>query len=160
MSWKDDRSAWLSAGTAVFVLNTAYLAAMASASLFYFANVVLHLSLGLVLAVVLGRRAVSRWQSAGLFIRVTSVLCAAGALTGLAIMVVGAAGPFRRLLTAHIALSLAGGVPLLVYFAATRLRATVGTQRAVFGAVCAALGVTLLGSVASAIRSDESLRGR
>ena len=46
MSSKDDRSAWLAAGTAVLFLNTAYLAAFASASLFYFANVGLHMALG------------------------------------------------------------------------------------------------------------------
>src|SRR5688500_4982496 len=72
----------------VFGLNTAYLAAAASASGFYFTNVVLHMILGLVLGVVLGRRLLAAWRSTGWFVRVTSVLCAAGALTGVAIMIV------------------------------------------------------------------------
>ena len=53
---------WLAAATAVFVLNTAYLSASASASFFYFANVVLHMALGLGLAVVLGRRLADAWR--------------------------------------------------------------------------------------------------
>src|SRR5688572_17820799 len=131
----------------VFGLNTAYLAATASPSPFYFANVGIHMGLGLALAVVLGRRAARAWASAGWFVRVTSVLCALGALTGAAIMVVGAAGPYRRLLTAHIALSLAGGVPLLLYGAATYLPPTLGRRRLAFGGICAALCLTIAGTV-------------
>src|SRR5918993_1157512 len=87
------RAALLPVAVLVFGLSTAYLAATASASPFYFANVVMHMALGLVLAVVLGRRAVRAWVATGWFVRATSLLCAAGALTGAAIMVVGAAGP-------------------------------------------------------------------
>src|SRR6188768_2940706 len=142
----------------VYGLNTAYLAATASASAFYFANVVLHMALGLVLAVVLGRRLLGAWRRTNLFVRLTSVLCAAGALTGVAIMIVGAAGPLRRLLTLHIALSLAGAVPLVVYAAATRLPASIGRRRVAFGAICAALCLTIAGSVVGAVRADEGRR--
>jgi tetratricopeptide (TPR) repeat protein len=142
----------------LFALNTAYLAAFASPTPFYFANVVLHMALGLVLAVGLGRRLATAWRTTPLLLRLAWVLAAAGALTGAAIMIVGAAGPFRRLLPVHIALSLAGGVPLFGYFAAARLRAAVGTERAVFGAVCAALCVAILGSVVAAARSDDARR--
>src|SRR5688500_9387497 len=108
----------LPAAVFAFGLNTAYLAATASPSPFYFGNVVLHMALGVVLAVVLGRRLARAWAAPNWFVRVTSVLCALGALTGVAIMVVGAAGPYRRLLPVHIGLSLAGAVPLLIYAAA------------------------------------------
>ncbi|HMC75646.1 MAG TPA: tetratricopeptide repeat protein [Vicinamibacterales bacterium] len=154
------RPSLLLAATGVFALNTAYLAGTADASLFYFANVVAHMALGVALAFVLGRLLLRSWPSTGMFVRAASILCAAGALTGVAIMVVGAAGPFRRLLTVHIALSLAGGLPLLVYVAALRLRAAVGRQRATFALLCAALVLVFLGSVASAVRSDDAQRAK
>ena len=144
----------------VFGLNTAYLAATASASPFYFANVGVHMGLGLALAVVLGRPLARAWAPAGWFVRVTSVLCALGALTGAAIMVVGAAGPYRRLLTAHIALSLAGGVPLVLYAAAIHLPATFVRRRLAFGGICAALCLTIAGSVVAAARGDQARRAK
>src|SRR5947209_3262815 len=96
----------------LFALNTAYLAAFASPSLFYYGNVVLHMALGLGLSVWLGRRLLRAWPAMNIGLRLAWILCAAGALTGVAIMIVGAAGPFRRLLPIHIALSLAGSLPL------------------------------------------------
>src|SRR5438552_1722359 len=144
----------------LFALSTAYLAGFATASLFYFANVVLHMALGLGLAVVLGRRLMGAWGTTNMVLRLAWVLCAAGALTGVAIMIVGAAGPFRRLLPIHIALSLAGGVPLLAYAAGTRLRASGGRQRVVFGSICALLAVAAVGSATAAARSGAELRAR
>src|SRR5829696_7257216 len=144
-------SAGLAGATVVFVLNTAFIAATASASLFYFANVVLHMGFGVVLAVVFGRSLSARWRAAGALVRVASVLCAAGVVTGVAIMIVGAAGPFRKLLPVHIGLSLAGGVPLLLYAlhgAATRLSPLIRQPRAAFATVCAVLVLTLAASVA------------
>ena len=80
------RAALVPVAIVVFGLNTAYLAAVANASAFYFTNVVLHMVLGLVLAVGLGRRLGGAWRSTGWFLRVTSGFCAAGALTGVAII--------------------------------------------------------------------------
>ena len=153
-------STWLFAATVVFVLNTAYIAATASASLFYFFNVVLHMGLGALLAVVFAPRLAAVWRSTGLFVRVTSLLCAAGAVTGVAIMIVGAAGPYRRLLPVHIALSVAGAVPLLFHAAATRLPSTIRRPRAAFAAICAALIVTLVASVAGAARDQDARRAK
>ena len=153
-------SAGLIASTAVFVLSTAYIGATANASLFYFANVVLHMGLGLVLAVMLGRRLARRWRSAGVFVQAASVVCAAGVFTGVAIMIVGAAGPFRRLLPVHIALSLAGGVPLLLYAAATHLPAAIRRPRSAFATICTVLVVTLAASVAGAAREYEGRRAK
>jgi tetratricopeptide (TPR) repeat protein len=144
--------------TLLFALNTAYLAAFASPSPFYFFNVVLHMALGLGLAVVFGRRLAGAWRTRPLLLRLAWMLCAAGAITGVAIMIVGAAGPFRRLLPIHIALSLAGGLPLVVHAAATRLPASIGRRRLAFGAICAALCLTIAGSVVGAVRNDESRR--
>ena len=155
-----DRSAALFLATAVFVVNTAYLTATASPSLFYYANVVAHMALGIALAIVFGRQLAGAWRATSLFVRVTALLCAGGALTGIAIMMVGAYGPYRPLLTAHIALSLAGAVPLLAYAAVKRFRVTVGRQRALFGGVCAVLLLTILGSVVAAARGDEGRRAK
>src|SRR4051794_1389122 len=94
----------------VFLLNTAYLAASASPSLVYFTNVVLHIGLGIALAVAYApelRGRVPRWAAAAAFVLL------GGVLTGGAIVVVGAYGNHRWLLPLHIALSVAGGVPLL-----------------------------------------------
>ena len=154
------RSAGLLVAGIVFALNTAYLAATANASLFYFVNVGLHMALGLVLAVVLGRRLMAAWRVTAVLVRVAAGLCALGALTGLAIMIVGAAGPFRPLLTLHIAVSLAGSVPLFVYLGAARLRAIAGRQSAVFAMVCTVLAVVFLGSAASAVRSESVRRAQ
>src|SRR3954454_8890283 len=117
----------LAAGVFVFLLNTAYLAAFASPSLFYFANVVAHLVLGIVLAIAYGRRLFAERRRAALWITACSIVLAAGALAGIAIAVVGAAGQFRWLLPTHIALSIAGGLPLLLYGAAVGYRQLAGT---------------------------------
>src|SRR5260370_39843721 len=50
-----DRRVWLTAAIALLLLNTAYLAAVASPTIFYFTNVGLHIGLGLVIAFVLAR---------------------------------------------------------------------------------------------------------
>src|SRR5258708_23073835 len=114
------RAALVWVATIVFALNTAYLAAFASASLFYFVNVVLHMALGLGLAVVLLPALGRTWRETGLFLRVAAAVTALGALTGIAIMIVGAASPFPPLLPIHIALSLTPAVPLLTYYARPR----------------------------------------
>jgi tetratricopeptide (TPR) repeat protein len=154
------RAALVWVATIVFALNTAYLAAFASASLFYFANIVLHMALGLVLAGMLLPTLVRAWRETGVFVRVAAAVTAAGGLTGVAIMIVGAAGPFRRLLPIHITLCLTGGVPLLAYYAWARLRAAAGRRRAVFAAICAVLTVAAAGSATAAARSSAVLRAR
>src|SRR3954451_5625911 len=98
----------LAAGVFVFLLNTAYLAAFASPSLFYFTNVVAHLVLGIVLAIAYGRRLLADGRRAARWILAPSLGLAAGGVAGLAIAVGGAAGHFRWLRPTHIALSVAG----------------------------------------------------
>jgi Tfp pilus assembly protein PilF len=86
------------------------------------------------------------------------VLLAAGAVTGVAIVFVGAAGRFRWLLPTHILLSLAGGVPLFVQLLRASLRQTTGQQRRGIGA--AALLVLLVGAAAigTAVSSENMQR--
>src|SRR5205807_5227378 len=94
----------LGGAVTVFAVNTAYLSAFADASLFYFVNVVFHIALGAVLALVFGRRLAGNWRRMHPALLVAAGVLAAGALTGAAIVVFGAAGPFRWLLPTHIAL--------------------------------------------------------
>src|SRR5437868_1698293 len=149
---------FLAAGVFVFLLNTAYLAAFASPSLFYFINVVAHLVLGIVLASVYARRLFAERRQARLWIVAASMVLAAGVLAGLAIAVVGAAGHFRWLLPTHIALSVAGGVPLLIYGGAIGYRRLTGPRRVRFAAACAAVWLCALASVVAAWRYDASRR--
>ena len=134
----------------VLLLNTAYLAAFASPTVFYFANVVLHMVLGLALAgffavqVVRRRFAPMRAGAAALqaLAGVCAVLLLAGTSAGLLIMVAGAAGRWRWLLPVHVALMLIGGTPLLAIAAAARLRAGGGRERAlVAGAAAVVLAI-------------------
>ena len=99
----------------LLLVNSAYLASSAATTLFYFSNVVFHMVLGLALAVVLTRRLLRTRKTLAPFVLVSVAVLGAGTLFGIAIMIVGAAGRLRWLLPAHIALTLAGGVPLLAW---------------------------------------------
>ncbi len=93
-------------GLTALLLNTALLVAFPTASLWYFANVVLHPLLGLALAVTLGRAAQQKGWLKGRRLGLEGVSLASlaiGLVTGLVILVVGATGATRPLLAAHIA---------------------------------------------------------
>src|SRR5260370_20874575 len=85
-----ERRVWLTAAIALLLLNTAYLAAVASPTIFYFSNVVLHIGLGLVIAFVLARAYYRRRDQIPPLLQVFVLLLAAGTLAGAAIVVVGA----------------------------------------------------------------------
>jgi Tfp pilus assembly protein PilF len=147
-----DRRPWLAAAIALLLLNTAYLASSAAPTFFYFTNVVLHIGLGAVLSVVLVRNYVSRKVRLGWFLTGAALVLAAGALTGAVITVVGAYGGHRWLLPVHIALTLAGGVPLLVYGASRVLGGLADARRLAFLSVCAILVAASVASVVAAAR--------
>src|SRR5262245_26446698 len=98
----------LTALVAVFLANTVYLTAFASPTPFYFANVVLHILLGLVLAAAVGRGLWRTFRELSAVAQVGWVVLAAGSLVGLVIVMAGAAGRFRWLLPTHIVLTSAG----------------------------------------------------
>ncbi len=79
-------------GTIVLLVNTLYLAFTASPTIFYFANVVLHIVLGLALGVVFARRLFEWWGVLPLFARAGALVLAAGLSFGVAIVFLGAAG--------------------------------------------------------------------
>jgi len=129
------RTGVTSAGLVLLLLNSAYLAAFASPTFFYFTNVVLHMGLGILLGVVWLRRFLRERSTTPLPIVLCAGVLTAGGLCGVAIMIVGAAAKTRWLLPAHIALTVAGGLPLLLRFAWTALQRARSSQRIVLGGV-------------------------
>jgi Tfp pilus assembly protein PilF len=145
------------AATTALLLNTAYLAATASPTLFYFGNVVLHMGLGVVLAAVYGRRLLAAWRTLGWLVRGSALVLTAGIVFGIAIMFLGAAGQYRWLLPVHIGLSLVGSVPLLGLGAlGTMRRASRGTRVAVGTAAVFVLASALASIGAATLRSTDA----
>jgi tetratricopeptide (TPR) repeat protein len=157
--WRDPRSR-LVCGVALLAVNTAYLAAFASPSIFYFANVVLHMVLGLALAYAFGVRLVRNWSRLPRALRGAGLVLGAGALTGAAIMVVGAAGQYRWLLPVHIGLSLTGGLPLVVYAALMGLRGSADRDRKAFAIICVLIVLASVGAAGTATRAGTRAQFR
>ncbi|HEU4936067.1 MAG TPA: multiheme c-type cytochrome, partial [Vicinamibacterales bacterium] len=139
---RSTRSWWVPLLLSAYALNTAYLAATASPTIFYYGNVVLHIvgGVGLVVAWLRGRGPKSgvSWQGLKtLPYTIGYMLLASGIAFGLLITVVGAAGRWRWLLPVHIALSLAGGVPLAIAGALSILRRGAPGERAPVATACA-----------------------
>jgi tetratricopeptide (TPR) repeat protein len=155
-----DRTSLVVTALALFALNTAYLWAYATPSLFYYTNVVFHMALGIALGAVLGRQLLRAWRGVGLLVRGAAALVAAGGFVGIVIMVIGAAAHFRWLLPLHIALSVAGAVPLGVYGVAKGLRSSGGRQRTVFAATCGVVIVATAAAIVVAARSGAEARAR
>ncbi|MBI2219918.1 MAG: tetratricopeptide repeat protein [Acidobacteria bacterium] len=146
---------------AVLLVNSAYLAAFATPSLFYFANVALHPVLGLVTGALALRWIQRRAGSMSLLWRVAVALCAAGALLGASLLVTGATRPYRGLLVAHLAVSTLGAATALAAVAA-RVRPGLPRPRpATAGAMLIALlAVGWTSAVAVRQRSDAEVLGR
>ena len=77
----------------VLAVNSVYLAARADATLFYFANVVLHVGLGVAVAAALGVLTRRLWPRLDMFWRVAAGLFATGTALGLVLTVTGATRP-------------------------------------------------------------------
>ena len=105
----------LVAGFLILLLNSAYLAALPSASLWYFANVALHPLLGLALAGIAGLALLSRrWTPPPLCVAGLGV-SAIGVLLGLGVIAVGATRAHRPILVAHVAVMVVGAALLAVH---------------------------------------------
>jgi tetratricopeptide (TPR) repeat protein len=148
-------SYWTVAAAAL-ALNSAYLAATATASLFYFTNVVLHIVLGIALAVVAGRRLAAGRIALGPWVVAAAAPLAVGAITGLGLTIFGATRPWYWLLAVHIASSVAGAAVLAAWALVVATRQT--SPRARVSMVCGVLFLALVGSIAataSARRDDR-----
>jgi len=102
-------------GFLVLALNSLYLAARSDASLFYFANVGLHLALGLAVAAAAGRLVRRHWASLPGLLRAAAVAFAGASAFGAFLMVVGATRPWRWALWTHIVLAGLAALLLLVH---------------------------------------------
>jgi tetratricopeptide (TPR) repeat protein len=156
---RGSRPNWLRAALLLFLVNTLYLAAFASPTLFYFGNVVLHMTLGLVLGGIYAIWLTRRWRGLGLAVRSSAIVLAAGLAFGVAIIYFGAAGAFRWLLPTHIILTMLGGGAMSAIGAVSLLRSgTRGTRVA----VCMAAVFICLTALASvgvgALRAKSTFR--
>ncbi len=139
----------LLAGAFLLLLaNSAYLAARADASLFYFANVAIHVILGLVLVAL------------GLARRVLSVLLAIAAALGVALLFTGATTEYRWLLQAHIAMAVAGALVALgrLILAVSRQGArthTIAVSAAALVVVAAGVAAAFVATRHEAVRRAE-----
>jgi len=111
---------FLLAGFVLLVMNSSYLAAFAEASVFYAANVLLHVVLGifLLLFAVPEAKRLLRGGLTPLLWWMAGMALGATALTGLALVALGNLRPMRPLLLAHVAVAVVGA--LAVVFAVRR----------------------------------------
>ena len=112
------------AAFALLLVNSAYLAAFDTPSVFYFANVAAHAAIGVILTIVAAAYLVRyrpRLPAAGGATATSGTLLALGAAAGIGIIVVGATTPHRWLMETHVALTVAGSA-LLVASAYTTAR--------------------------------------
>jgi tetratricopeptide (TPR) repeat protein len=116
----------LYAGVVALLLNSAYLWAFASPTLWYYAQVALHPVLGLAVAALIAasvrrselqleRRARPEGRAYSRLAIVSLAVSGVGLVLGLAVLVVGATTPYRALVNAHVRVSAAGAGILLVY---------------------------------------------
>ena len=152
----------LASGGALLLINSAYLAAFASPTLFYYANVALHVILGALLFGLGARWLAGRWRGIGAMALVTAALLAAGGALGLVLTVTGATRTYRWLLLTHIAVATAGGLAAVLLVGRALLRDAAGRLKpsvAITALVLAAAGAWTTSLVARA-RAGERLAHR
>src|SRR5687767_7412014 len=153
------------------LINSAYLAASASPTLFYFSNILIHIALGLALAIVYLRpwgfsalvtqrflTAVASAKVSPALRQLTWLLLMAAAISGTALIFLGATTPNLWLLRGHIATSVAGTALLLATVVWPAARARTAQVQA---AVAIGIMVIVLASaiaVAFAYRHEETRR--
>ena len=103
------------AGSIALLLNTSYLVAWPSASLWYFVNVTLHPLLGVAVAVSLGVAVRRRGSPPGSWLGAGLACVAIGLATGVAVVFVGATGASLPLLYVHVAAAGLGALLIAMY---------------------------------------------
>lgn len=146
---------FLFAGSLLLLLNSVYLAAFASPTLFYYSNVLLHVGLGILLlppAIISGVRYVRRglphqgrfWP---LVVRLSFLSLLISMAAGLALILVGNLRPNRWILHLHIASAVFGVLLIAGYLRAraAQPQATPSLKRAwTFASVALSLTLVLL----------------
>ena len=152
------RRHWLIAAFFALLLNSAYLWAFSDPTLWYFVQVALHPLLGLTLAAAAAWLLVTRQvRPSGLGWVPLAILAASLAL-GIAVLIVGATTPHRRLVEAHVVLSAAGAATLLLYFWPTASRTA--TLRGVWAVRAAIVFVLVVAALAAIVRGGRDTRWR
>ncbi len=137
----------------LLVLNSAWLAARADATLFYFGNVALHVALGLVAWALAVRPLRAAWPGLGTGLRAGIGLLVVGGAFGVVLLVTGATRPYRWILYTHIAVVAAGTLVVLGALLRTALALPAGERTTATAAVSLALASVLL-SAAAAVWTD------
>ena len=101
-------------GFILLLINSSYLAAYAEPTLFYFGNVVIHLLLGLALAVISALYLFKRLRTLSPSMLFSVVALTLSPALGLFMMRYGTTRPYRWALYVHIALAVAGSIPLVI----------------------------------------------
>ena len=158
----------LFAALIALLLNSAYLAAFAEPSLFYYANVALHPILGLAL--------VARWMQGWMSRKgrmgrtnafslqpvpplppflpyVSAPFLSVGALLGLVVLVLGATRPFRPWLYAHVVASAVGSALLVLHLWMAAARSA--SPRTVWSRRIALVSVVFAAVAATVLRMDR-----
>ncbi|MEK6302942.1 MAG: tetratricopeptide repeat protein [Acidobacteriota bacterium] len=129
----------LVAGFAVLLFNSSYLASTADPTFFYFGNVVLHLLLGVVLAVAFAVYSIRRFRRFSPAMKVATVMLTVSAALGLFMMRFGATRPYRWALYSHIAFAVAGSIPLVVTLLNAERSDSTSRRRPVYVLIACAL---------------------
>ncbi len=147
-------------GFFVLVANSAYLAARAEPSLFYFANVALHLALGVALTVgALATWARSGWRAPRLLLAAVPFLVVAAG-SGLVLTVTGATRPWQWLLRAHIVGATVGSLLAGGWLAIVTARRAPSFHRLAAFLGLAVAGAAGLGAGVTAARDRRLVRER
>jgi len=104
---------WFPAAVGLLLLNGAYLYSFDSPTIFYVANVFMHLGLGLLLTVI-GVRILGGWRDFTPLEKGAAVLLTLGSVSGIALVITGTSRPYQPLVIAHIGLFVAGILSLTV----------------------------------------------
>ncbi len=140
------------AGFIALLVNSAYLVAAPSATLWYYANVAAHPLLGLGLAVALVRRFWPRASGSAPLLTAALGVLAAGLVLGLGVAVVGATRPFVLLLQLHVGTSAVGAALLVAHL----WRTITGTGNTVWIVRTCLVGVLAAGVAAPMIRASRA----
>ena len=156
----NSRDGRIAVAVAVLVLNSAYLAAFASPTLFYFGNVVAHIVLGAVLTPVLVGRLIRRRRDVPAALIAAAAVAVVGSMFGAVIAVVGAAGRLHWLVPVHVSLMLAGTIPWIIRAGVVVSRRLSSGGRVALACGYAVLAAALIGAPAIAIRGAAADRAR
>jgi tetratricopeptide (TPR) repeat protein len=149
---------FLTAAFCCLLLNSAYLAASSSASLFYFANVLGHIVLGAALA-IFGLRAIrAGWLTRQFRRAATATLVGLGAGTGIVLTVVGATRPYAWLLSTHIISTSIGSVMLVAWVIWPAIQMRPGRRRTFAAASMLLIVAAAAAGTVAAYRHDHQRR--